>query len=443
MINKEEVNNKENNAQPAGGNNPKKDVSSFRGEDYNINPDFPEVDPASCWFGVDPASCWPVKGTGSARYDILIVGAGLYGCTVAYEAAKKGLKCLVIDKRPHIAGNLYCEDIKGITTHKYGAHIFHTSDKEIWDYVNNIHPFDPFINSPVANYNGELYNLPFNMNTFYQMWGVKTPEEAKIKIDEEKKEYYKLNPNKEIKNLEDQAISLVGPDIYEKLIKGYTMKQWGKKCDELPAFIIKRLPLRFTYNNNYFNDYYQGIPRGGYNHLCEKMLKGHDILLNTDFFNDIDYFKKISDIMVYTGPIDRYYNYIYGELEYRSLNFETELLNTDNYQGNAVINYTDEKNSFTRVIEHKHFEPFNKDVLKLPHTVVTKEYSVKWNKTKEAYYPVNDDFNNNKYLQYKALADKEKNIYFGGRLAEYKYYDMDKTLPRAVDALRVIFSLNF
>ena len=365
-------------------------------------------------------------------YDYLIVGAGLYGAVFAYEAKKRGKKCLVIDKRPHIAGNIYTESVEGINVHKYGAHIFHTSDKEIWEYINNFAEFNNYINSPVAVYKDELYNLPFNMNTFSKMWNIKTPDEAKAIIAAQIAELGIEEP----KNLEEQALKLVGTDVYTKLIKGYTQKQWGRKCTELPSFIIKRLPLRFTYDNNYFNDRYQGIPIGGYTAVIEKMLDGTDVLLNTDYF---DYIKENPDIagkVVYTGTIDRFYNYCYGALQYRSVRFETEILDSENYQGNAVVNYTDAEVPYTRIIEHKHFE-FGKQ----PKTVISREYSAEWTEGADPYYPVNDDENSKLYMKYKALADKEDGVIFGGRLGEYKYYDMDKVIRAALNMVKEEFGI--
>jgi UDP-galactopyranose mutase len=350
-------------------------------------------------------------------YDYLIVGAGLYGATFAYKAKQQGKKCLVIDKRSHLGGNVYCENVEGINVHKYGAHIFHTSNKEVWNFVNSIVEFNRYTNSPIANYKGKLYNLPFNMNTFYTLWGVKTPEEAKIRIEEQRREANITEP----KNLEEQAISLVGKDIYEILIKGYTEKQWGRKCTELPAFIIKRLPVRFTFDNNYFNDAYQGIPIGGYNKLIDGLLSGIETRCNTDLFENREYFESIADKIVFTGKIDEFYNCRFGRLEYRTVRFETEILDCDNFQGNAVINYTEKEVPYTRIIEHKHFE-FGTQ----PKTVISKEYSSEWKEGSEPFYPVNDTKNNALYQQYKNLADREPNVIFGGRLAEYKYYDMDK-----------------
>ena len=357
------------------------------------------------------------------KYDYLIVGAGLFGSVFANEAKKKGKKCLIIDKRNHTGGNIYCEEIEGINVHKYGAHIFHTNNKEVWNYVNELVEFNRYTNSPVANYKGELYNLPFNMNTFYSLWKVKTPDEAMKKIEEQKREANIKEP----KNLEEQAISLVGKDIYEKLIKGYTEKQWGKKATELPAFIIKRLPVRFTFDNNYFNDKYQGVPIGGYNKITEKLLEGIDVKLSVDFFKERDELEKLADKIVFTGMIDEFYNYKFGTLEYRSLKFHNEILNEKNYQGNAVINYTEYEIPYTRIIEHKHFEYGNQDK-----TIITKEYPATWNRGDEPYYPINNEKNNNIYLKYKELADKEENIIFGGRLAEYKYYDMHNVIESAL-----------
>jgi UDP-galactopyranose mutase len=354
-------------------------------------------------------------------YDYLIVGAGLYGATFAYKAKQQGKKCLVIDKRSHLGGNVYCENVERINVHKYGAHIFHTSNKEIWDFVSSIVEFNRYTNSPIANYKGRLYNLPFNMNTFYALWGVKTPEEAKAKIEKQRKEARITEP----KNLEEQAISLVGKDIYEILIKGYTEKQWGRRCADLPAFIIKRLPVRFTFNNNYFNDIYQGIPIGGYNKLIDGLLSGIETKCNTDFFENREYFEDIADKIVFTGKIDEFYNYRFGKLEYRIVRFETEILDCENFQGNAVVNYTGKEVPYTRIIEHKHFEFGTQSK-----TVISKEYSSEWKEGSEPMYPVNDDKNNTLYQQYKTLADKEANVIFGGRLAEYKYYDMDMIIEQ-------------
>lgn len=360
-------------------------------------------------------------------YDYLIVGAGLFGAVFAHEATKKGKNCLVIDKRPHIGGNIYTENVEGIAVHKYGAHIFHTSNKEVWDYVQQFAAFNRYTNSPVANYHGEIYSMPFNMYTFNKMWGVVTPEEAKQKIDEQVKASKIDTPQ----NLEEQAISLVGKDIYEKLVKGYTEKQWGRKATELPAFIIKRLPVRFTYDNNYFNDTYQGIPIGGYTGMVEKMLEGIDIRLGVDFFENREELQKEARTTVFTGMIDEYFNYTLGELEYRGLKFETELLEEKNYQGNAVVNYTDYETPYTRVIEHKHFE-FGTQ----PKTVITREYPQKWVRGEEPYYPMNDDKNNSLYEKYRELADKETDVIFGGRLGQYKYYDMDDVIEAALNCAK-------
>ena len=359
-------------------------------------------------------------------YDYLIVGSGLFGATFAYKASKEGKKCLVIDKRPHIGGNIYCENIEGINVHKYGAHIFHTNSKKVWDFVNSIVEFNRYTNSPVANYKGKLYNLPFNMNTFYQMWGVTTPEAAHAKIEEQKAEALRKMQEdgvSEPRNLEEQALLLIGKDIYERLIKGYTEKQWGRKCTELPSFIIRRLPVRFIYDNNYFNDRYQGIPIGGYNKLIDGLLEGIEVRTNTDFFKDRKYWEGIASKIVFTGKIDEYYDYQFGKLEYRTVRFEEEIHDCSNLQGNAVINYTEKKIPYTRIIEHKHFEMFGADIEKCPKTVISKEYSTEWKDGMEPYYPVNDEKNNSLYNKYKSLAEKENNVIFGGRLAEYKYYD--------------------
>lgn len=362
-------------------------------------------------------------------YDYLIVGAGLYGAVFAREMTDKGYKCLVIDKREHIAGNVYTENIEGINVHKYGAHIFHTSEKKVWDYVNRFAEFNRYTNTPVANYNGEIYNLPFNMNTFNKMWGVITPEQAKAKIEEQRKAANIENP----KNLEEQAISLVGLDIYEKLIKYYTEKQWGRPCTELPSFIIRRLPVRFIYDNNYFNDLYQGIAIGGYTKMVENMLKGIDIRLNTNYLDNREEFNKIAKTIVYTGPIDEFFGYSKGYLQYRSVRFDTKTLNTDNFQGNAVVNYTDGDTPYTRIIEHKHFEFGGGDK-----TVISYEYSTEWKKGDEPYYPVNDEQNAKLYEEYKLLAQNEKNVIFGGRLGEYKYYDMDKVILSALQKVETL-----
>lgn len=361
------------------------------------------------------------------KYDCLIVGSGLFGATYAFLEKKRGKKCLVIDKRPHLGGNIYCENIEGINVHKYGAHIFHTSNKKVWDFVNSIVEFNRYTNSPVANYKGKLYNLPFNMNTFYQMWGVITPEEAANIIEEQRKEVLSVMKEQGIsspRNLEEQALLLVGKDIYECLIKGYTEKQWGRKCTELPAFIIKRLPVRMVFDNNYFNDKYQGIPVGGYNRLIEGLLEGVDCKVDVDFFENKNYWMSLADKTVFTGKIDEYFGYKFGNLEYRTVRFEEEIHEIPNYQGNAVINYTEAEIPFTRIIEHKHFECFGQDVYDNKKTVISKEYSVEWQEGMEPYYPVNDTRNSELYKLYKALADKERNVIFGGRLAEYKYYDM-------------------
>lgn len=356
-------------------------------------------------------------------YDYLIVGAGLFGAVFAHEMTAKGKKCLVIDKRAHIGGNIYTEEIEGINVHKYGAHIFHTSNKEIWNYVNRFATFNRYTNSPVARYKDEIYNLPFNMNTFNKLWGVIAPQEAKEKIEEQVKEAGIVNPS----NLEEQAISLVGKDIYEKLVKGYTEKQWGKRADELPAFIIKRLPVRMTYDNNYFNDLYQGIPVGGYTPMIEKLLEGSDVLLNTDYFGDREAFNNKAEKVLFTGMIDEYFDYCFGELEYRSLKFESQVLDTDNYQGNAVVNYTEYEVPYTRIIEHKHFEYGTQ-----PKTVITKEYPAQWKHGDEPYYPMNDEKNNALYEKYKELATKEDKVLFGGRLGMYKYYDMHNVIEEAL-----------
>ncbi len=363
------------------------------------------------------------------QYDFLIVGAGLFGATFAHEATKKGKKCLVIDKRSHIGGNVYCENIEGINVHTYGAHIFHTSNQQIWDYVNQFATFNNYINAPVAVYKDELYNLPFNMNTFSKMWNIKTPAEARAIIQEQ---IASLNIT-EPQNLEEQALSLVGTDVYEKLIKGYTEKQWGRDCKELPAFIIKRLPLRFTYDNNYFNDRYQGIPEGGYNPIIEKMLAGSDVLLDTDYFTFIKETDMQFDKVIFTGMIDEYYQFQHGQLQYRTVSFENEVLDTDNFQGNAVVNYTEREVPYTRIIEHKHFE-FGQQ----PKTVISKEYPVEWEFGMEPYYPINDERNGEVYAKYKELAAKEENVYFGGRLGLYQYFDMDKVIAAALQLASTI-----
>jgi len=387
------------------------------------------------------------------KYDYLIVGSGLFGATFAHLAHKQGKKCLVIDKRAHLGGNIYCENIEGINVHKYGAHIFHTSNKKVWEFVNSIVQFNRYTNSPVANYKGKLYNLPFNMNTFYQMWGVTTPEEAQAKIDEQKRAYNEelkikneeLGLANEPHNLEEQAMLLVGKDIYERLIKGYTEKQWGRKCTELPAFIIKRLPVRLIFDNNYFNDKYQGIPEGGYNKLIDGLLEGSETQTDVDFFTDSietaygdticlkDDWQKIADKLVFTGKIDEFYDYQFGKLNYRTVRFEQEIIDKPNYQGNAVVNYTEREVPYTRVIEHKHFEMFGQEVYDNPKTVISKEYSTEWKDGMEPYYPVNDDANSQLYAKYKALADKEEKVIFGGRLAEYKYYDMAPIIEKVLE----------
>ena len=361
------------------------------------------------------------------QYDLLIVGAGLFGATFACLAKRKGLKCLVIDKRPHLGGNVYCENREGINVHKYGAHIFHTSNKEVWDFVNSFVEFNRYTNSPLANYQGKYYNLPFNMNTFHAMWGVKTPDEAQQIIAEQRQEaLLKMQAKGAVEpaNLEEQALLLVGQDIYEKLIKGYTEKQWGRSCTELPAFIIKRLPVRFVFDNNYFNDRYQGIPIGGYNRLIDGLLDGIETRVNTDFFADRPALEALADKVVFTGMIDEYYDYRLGRLQYRTVRFEEEVLNTPNYQGNAVVNYTGSDVPYTRIIEHKHFEMFGADIEKCPKTVISREYSTEWQAGMEPYYPINDNRNNRLSAEYAQLAAQEKNVIFGGRLAEYKYYDM-------------------
>ena len=361
------------------------------------------------------------------KYDFLVVGSGLYGATFACLANRQGKKCLVIDKRTHLGGNIYCENVAGINVHKYGAHIFHTSNKRIWDFVNSVVEFNRYTNSPVANFKGRLYNLPFNMNTFYQMWGVTTPEQAIKKIEEQKEEVMKNMQAQGIdtpRNLEEQALLLVGKDIYERLIKGYTEKQWGRKCAELPAFIIKRLPVRLVFDNNYFNDKYQGIPIGGYNRLIDGLLEGIECKTEVDFFENREYWSSVADKIVFTGKIDEFFDYRFGKLAYRTVRFEEEILDTANYQGNAVVNYTEAEIPYTRIIEHKHFESFGQEVYENPKTVISKEYSVEWEEGMEPYYPVNDSLNSSLYQKYKELADKEKNVIFGGRLAEYKYYDM-------------------
>ncbi|MFR1833746.1 MAG: UDP-galactopyranose mutase [Lachnospiraceae bacterium] len=355
-------------------------------------------------------------------YDYVLVGSGLYSAVFAYLAKQKGKKCLVVEKRDHVGGNVYCEEIEGIHVHKYGAHIFHTSNKKVWEFVNSLAEFNRYTNSPVANYKGEMYNMPFNMNTFSKMWGVSTPAEAKAKIEEQK-----ASITGDPKNLEEQAISLVGKDIYQKLIKGYTEKQWGRDCKDLPAFIIKRLPVRYTYDNNYFNDLYQGIPIGGYNVIIEKLLEGSDVELGVDYLEHKEHYDALGEKVVYTGPVDRYYGYQFGKLEYRSLKFETEILDEENHQGVAVVNYTDRETPYTRIIEHKHFEFGTQKK-----TVITREYPADWSEGMEPYYPVNDEKNQALYQKYAALAAGERQVIFGGRLGEYKYYDMDKVIESAM-----------
>lgn len=367
------------------------------------------------------------------KYDYLIVGSGLFGATFAYLAKKAGKKCLVIDKRPHLGGNVYCEKVEGINVHQYGAHIFHTSNKKVWDFVNSIVEFNRYTNCPVANYKGKLYNLPFNMNTFYQMWGVLTPEEAKAKIEEQKKEALAALNGREPQNLEEQALCLVGKDIFEKLIKEYTEKQWGRKCTELPAFIIKRLPVRWVFDNNYFNDKYQGIPIGGYNQLIDGLLEGIVCKTGVDIFHsEYKDWKKYADKLVYTGAIDEYFGYSLGKLDWRTVSFKTRIENTPNYQGNAVVNYTSHEVPYTRVIEHKHFEMFGQDVYNCPKTVVSEEYSTEYKEGMEPYYPVNDERNNLLAEQYRQLAEKETDVIFGGRLAQYKYYDMAPVIEQVL-----------
>ncbi len=377
------------------------------------------------------------------KYDYLIVGSGLFGATFAHLATKQGKRCLVIDKRNHAGGNIYCEEVDGINVHKYGAHIFHTSDKNVWDFVNGIVPFNRYTNCPVAQApDGKLYNLPFNMNTFYQMWGVKTPAEAQAKLDEQRREAVermRADGVTEPRNLEEQALTLIGRDIYEQLIKGYTEKQWGRKCTDLPSFIIRRLPVRLTFDNNYFNDLYQGIPIGGYNRLIEGLLEGVDVELDADFFADRTRWEGMAEKVVFTGKIDEYYGYRFGKLEYRTVRFETEALDCPNYQGNAVVNYTSASVPYTRVIEHKHFETFGEAVYANPRTVISREYSTEWLDGMEPFYPVNDARNQAVYEQYKALADKEADVIFGGRLAEYKYYDM---APIIAQVLRIFDTVH-
>lgn len=384
------------------------------------------------------------------NYDYLIVGAGLFGSVFAHEAKAAGKRVLVIDRRPHIAGNVYCRDVEGIHVHEYGAHIFHTNNKEVWDYVNRFSEFNRFTNSPVANFRGELYSLPFNMYTFNKMWGVVTPKEAEARIEEQRKGYVAqkqaergLAPDApfEPENLEEQAISLIGVDIYEKLIKGYTEKQWGRSCTELPSFIIRRLPVRLTFDNNYFNALYQGIPMGGYTRLAERMLEGIEVRLNTDYLEQKEELDALADKVIFTGPIDAYYGYRLGTLEYRSVRFETELLDQPNFQGNAAVNYTDRETPWTRIIEHKWFQ-FGKDDegRELPKTVISREFSSEWKPGDEPYYPVNDEKNGALYMQYRELADREEKVFFGGRLGEYKYYDMDAVIASALAMAQKLLS---
>ena len=366
------------------------------------------------------------------RYDFLIVGAGLFGATFAHWATKKGKRCLVIDKRPHAGGNVYCEYIEGINVHKYGAHIFHTSNKEIWNFVNSIVEFNRYTNSPIACYKGRLYNLPFNMNTFYQMWGVTTPAEAEAKLTEQRAEAKDALIGREPQNLEEQALLLIGKDIYEKLIKGYTEKQWGRSCKDLPAFIIRRLPVRLVFDNNYFNDKYQGIPVGGYNKLIDGLLSGTDVRLSCNYFDDRGELDCLAEKIIYTGPLDEFYDYRFGRLQYRTVSFETEILDNPNIQGNAVVNYTDKDVPYTRIIEHKHFELFGQEVYDVPKTVISKEFSTEWQPGIEPYYPVNDAANNALAERYRTLAGGEEDVIFGGRLADYKYYDMAPVMERAM-----------
>ena len=374
------------------------------------------------------------------KYDYVIVGSGLFGATFAYMAKQRGKKCLVIDKRRNLGGNLYCENIEGINVHKYGAHIFHTSNKKVWDFVNSIVEFNRYTNSPIANFRDELYSLPFNMNTFYQIWGVKTPKEAKEKIEEQRYDVLQKMKAEGVlapRNLEEQALLLVGKDIYNKLIKGYTEKQWGRPCVELPAFIIKRLPIRFTFDNNYFSDRYQGVPIGGYNKLIGGLLKNIETKVDTDFFVDRTYWESVSDKIVFTGKVDEFYNYCFGKLEYRSVRFEEEILNTANYQGNAVVNFTDIDIPYTRIIEHKHFENFGQDVYNIRNTVISKEYPIEWKEGIEPFYPVNNEKNMKLYNLYKELVDKETSVLFGGRLAEYKYYDMHQIIDKVFSLFKL------
>jgi len=367
------------------------------------------------------------------HYDFLIVGSGLFGATFAYKAKQAGKSCLVIDKRPQLGGNVYCEQTEGINVHKYGAHIFHTANKAVWDFVNSLVPFNRYTNSPVANYHGELYNLPFNMNTFAQLWGVRTPDEAKAKIEEQRAEALATLNGREPQNLEEQALCLVGKDIFHKLIKEYTEKQWGRDCKDLPAFIIKRLPVRFVFDNNYFNDAFQGIPIGGYNKLIDALLDGVETRTNCDFFSEYkDNWREIADKLVYTGPIDEYFDFRFGRLDWRTVTFKTRVENTSNYQGNAVINYTSHDVPYTRVIEHKHFEMFGQCIYDTPKTVISEEYSTEYKLGMEQFYPVNDERNNALAEQYRKFAEQEKDVIFGGRLAEYKYYDMAPVVEKVL-----------
>ena len=370
------------------------------------------------------------------KYDYLIVGSGLFGATFAYRAHRMGKRCLVIDRRPHLGGNVYCEKTEGINVHKYGAHIFHTSNRGVWDFVNGIVELNRYTNSPVANYQGKLYNLPFNMNTFHQMWGVTTPEEAQAVIEDQRREALermRAEGAEEPRNLEEQAQLLIGRDIYERLIKGYTEKQWGRRCSELPAFIIRRLPVRFVFDNNYFNDRFQGIPIGGYNQLIDGLLEGVETRVNADFFGDRTYWESIADKIVYTGQLDEYFGFEHGKLNFRTVSFEQQVINQPNYQGNAVVNYTDADVPYTRIIEHKHFEMFRQQVYDVPHTVISKEYSTEWQPGMEPYYPVNDEHNNLLADRYRQMAAKVPNVIFGGRLAEYKYYDMAPIIEKVMD----------
>ena len=375
-----------------------------------------------------------------SKYDYVIIGSGLFGATFAYLATRRGNRCLVVDKRPHSGGNIYCENIEGINVHMYGAHIFHTSDKEIWDFVNSIVPFNRYTNSPVAVApDGKLYNLPFKMNTFHELWGVKTPRDAMAKLEEQRKEALKEMKQAgvtEPRNLEEQALVLIGKDVYNLLIKEYTEKQWGRPCTELPAFIIRRLPVRLTFDNNYFNDSYQGIPIGGYNKLIDGLLANVEIKLDTDFFEHREELESIADKIVFTGKIDEFYGYRFGKLDYRTVRFENEIINESNYQGNAVVNYTSKKYPFTRIIEHKHFETFGDSVYDNPHTVISREFSTEWTDGMEPFYPVNDNRNQEIYNKYKELADKETRVIFGGRLAEYKYYDMAPIIKQVINLLK-------